>query len=333
MSTVGASVIIPVHNDAPYLTRCLEALQASHPRPKEIIVVDDASSDHSGDVARSKGIRAITLPKQMGASIARNTGAAQAASNILVFIDADVLVQPSTIGALVKRLSDNAEIAAVFGSYDPHPEHPNFLSQYKNLLHHYVHQHGNPEAGTFWTACGAIRTSIFNSLGGFDPRIHGIEDIDLGYRLRNRGHRVRLDPTIQVTHLKRWTLRSWLHTDIFMRAVPWAKLMLEEGRIPRDLNLRLNARLSAMLVGALIPLSAASMIYPHLSILIGLVMLLLVGLDASLLKFFVRARGLSFALRAFPVHLLYYLYSGLTFSWCWMTRTASRSLNQIQPHI
>ena len=72
------------------------------------------------------------------------------------------------------------------------PAAANFLSQYKNLLHHYVHQHAHTQASTFWTGCGAMRLSTFLALGGFDAAAYrrpSIEDIDLGYRLRRRGGR------------------------------------------------------------------------------------------------------------------------------------------------
>ena len=57
------------------------------------------------------------------------------------------------------------------------------VSQYRNLLHHFVHQHGHAEASTFWAGCGAIRRAAFDAVGGFDaarfPR-PSIEDIELG---------------------------------------------------------------------------------------------------------------------------------------------------------
>ena len=54
-------------------------------------------------------------------------------------------------------LREEPGIAAVFGSYDDEPGAPNLVSQYRNLLHHFVHQTGRTEASTFWTGCGAVR--------------------------------------------------------------------------------------------------------------------------------------------------------------------------------
>src|SRR5262249_47747925 len=122
---------------------------------------------------------------------------------------------------------------ACFGSYDDAPAAPNFLSQYKNLLHHYVHQHAHILASTFWTGCGAMRRVVFLGLGGFDEqtyRLPSIEDIDLGYRLRRRGGEIRLLKEMRCAHLKRWTARSMLRSDIFERGIPWTMLLWRESR-------------------------------------------------------------------------------------------------------
>ena len=112
-------------------------------------------------------------------------------------------------------------------------------------------QVGHPDASTFWGGCGAIRRSVFIGVGGFDaerfPR-PSIEDIELGHRLRVAGYRIRLDRSLQGTHLKRWRLLSVIRTDIACRAVPWARLILINRRVPDDLNLKMDQRVSAGLV-------------------------------------------------------------------------------------
>jgi hypothetical protein len=75
-----------------------------------------------------------------------------------------------------------------------------------------------------------------------------IEDIELGVRLHKTGKRIILNKDIQVTHLKRWTLRGLIKSDFWDRGVPWTELMLRSKCIPNDLNLKLSQRLSAILV-------------------------------------------------------------------------------------
>ena len=143
-------------------------------------------------------------------------------------------------------------MAATFGSYDAHPRASGFVSQYRNLLHHFVHQTGRSEASTFWAGCGAVRRAAFAEVGGFDAARYGnasIEDIELGYRLRRAGHRIVLDKQLLGTHLKRWTLRSMVSTDLWRRAIPWSRLIFERSEFPADLNLKGAQRLSVALTG------------------------------------------------------------------------------------
>src|SRR2546426_2951145 len=206
---IGISVIVPVHNNPGDLRLCLGALRAAITPDAEIIVVDDGSTDDTPSVAALMGLPVVALAETSGPAAARNEGAGRARGAILFFVDADVIIAPGAIERVQRFFADHPEHAAVFGSYDARPDCGNMVSRYRNLLHHFVHQRGNPDASTFWAGCGAIRRSVFQKVGGFDAGRFSrpsIEDIELGYRLRAAGHRIRLDPELQCTHLKRWTL-------------------------------------------------------------------------------------------------------------------------------
>jgi hypothetical protein len=194
------------------------------------------------------------------------------------------------------------------------------LSQYWNLRHHFVHQQGNPDASTFWAGCGAIRRSVFEESGGFDEkrfRVPSIEDIELGYRLRQAGHRLLLDKSLQGTHLKRWDLRSILRTDIICRAIPWSRLILESGRVPDDLNLKRTQRLSVALAGLAVVLLPLAALRSELLAFSIAALLWVAVLNRGLYAFFFRQRGIFFAAACIPLHFLYYLYSGLSFLYVW----------------
>jgi glycosyltransferase involved in cell wall biosynthesis len=236
------SVIIPVHNGGAYLDKCLDALMKAA-GDFEIIVVDDASTDESADRAHARGIRVLRQNVRRGPAAARNLGAQEARGKILLFIDADVAVRPTTLARVAAHFQSRPELAALFGSYDDAPAATNFVSQYKNLFHHFIHQQSHERAETFWAGCGAVRREIFLRVGRFDEKRYteaSIEDIELGYRLRRAGYEILLDRGLQVCHLKRWTLPGLLRADIFRRAVPWSLLLLERGRMTDDLNLRLT---------------------------------------------------------------------------------------------
>lgn len=260
--TPAISVVVPVRNDRDNLERCLKALATSDCNRYEVIVMDDASTDDTPDVAERLGAKVIRLERNMGPAGARNLGAEHAESDLLLFIDADVCVNKETVSRFVKAFEEHPEVDAVFGSYDHDPEHRGLFSQYRNLVHHFTHQSSNREATTFWTGCGAVRKDVFLRHAGFDANYARpcIEDIELGVRMSKAGHRIMLDRTIQATHLKHWTLWKMIKTDIFDRGVPWTRLMLAEGSMPNDLNLRISQRVSALMALAYVVIQTLAVI-------------------------------------------------------------------------
>ena len=313
------SVVVPVRNDPGHLRSCLEGLAASRRADDEVIVVDDASTDDSPAVAASLGARVLRMDRRAGPAAARNRGAEVARGEHLFFVDADVVVHPETVGQVAAAFAADPTLDALFGSYDRRPGEDNFLSQYKNLFHHFVHQAGSAEASTFWSGCGAIKRKVFLEMGGFDTSYGRpcIEDIELGVRLRRAGRRIALRKEIQASHLKRWTLPGIVRSDVWDRGVPWTELILREGRLPDDLNLKLSQRLSAVLAYALAATLVAAAWRPFgfglgawLAVAAAL-LLAIVGINRRFYAFFARERGLLFALRVVPLHVLYYLYSGV----------------------
>ncbi len=244
------SVVIPVKNSERELERCLRALGESQHAPLECIVVDDGSTDGSARVARKHGCTVITCKTSRGPAAARNEGARKARGDILFFLDADVCVQPDSIERVERQFASDPQLDALIGSYDQSPASPDFLSQYKNLMHHFVHQSGQEAASTFWSGCGAIRRSVFEQYSGFseDYRRPAIEDIELGYRLTADGRKILLDKDLQVKHLKAWSFWRLLKTDIFDRGIPWTELILRDSSMPNDLNVQISQRISVALV-------------------------------------------------------------------------------------
>lgn len=248
---VMISVVIPAYNGEDCLSRCLQAITAGDYRRFECIVVDDSSTDNSRAIAAQFPVRLVNLSGgPFGPAYARNRGAELAQGEILLFVDADVAVHADTLPKVAETFARHPDIDAVFGSYDDSPEAPEFLSRYKNLFHHFVHQHAREEAVTFWSGCGAVRREVFFLLGGFDENRHVIEDIELGYRMRAAGRKIVVNKAIQVKHLKRWTLRGMIQSDVLDRGIPWTMLILRERAVPNDLNLRVSQRVSALLFAA-----------------------------------------------------------------------------------
>ncbi|MEM9809330.1 MAG: glycosyltransferase [Cyanobacteria bacterium P01_D01_bin.56] len=317
MSLPTMSVIIPVYNGGEAFRRCLESIQKSHQQPDEVIVVSDGDTDGSWQVAENFGAKVVRLETSEGPARARNRGANVANSDILFFVDADVTLHADTLGLVKQRFHTNPEMAALIGSYDDEPGTSNFLSQYKNLFHHYTHQISSAIASTFWGACGAIRRSVFNAVGGFDEgyRKPCIEDIELGYRLGRAGYEIRLCKDIQVKHLKQWRPISLLKAEVFYRALPWSQLLLRDRNVNTDLNLSHSNRISVVLVFGLIACLLFSLFIPVLGWgILGLALGLLF-INRGVYQFFYRQRGFWFTLRVIPWHWFYFLYGGAAFAY------------------
>lgn len=315
MPDVTISVIIPVRNGAATLGRCLGALARSKRPAWECIVVDDGSTDNSSAIARSFGVHVIRDEKGSGPARARNLGVSEASGDILLFIDADVCVNEETVGRVQDHFESNPKLDALMGSYDDAPDDQGLISQYKNLLHHYVHQRGKREAATFWTGCGAVRREVFAAVSGFNENFERptIEDIEFGYRLRQAGYRILLDPTVQVKHLKKYNLMSWLKSDIFDRALPWTRLIVNTGKAPNDLNLGGSQRASAALVLSSLALGPACLTLGAPIEIAFVPLAASIVLNRDFYRFLAAKNGWRLAASAIAMHSAYYAYSSLAF--------------------
>jgi glycosyltransferase involved in cell wall biosynthesis len=318
--SLTCSVIIPACRGGMKFQECLASVFAAIQPEDEIIVVADGEGDGSWRMAEQIGARIVKLPVSGGPGKARNAGAETSTSDILFFVDADVIIPPNAVRRVRSAFEAEKDLAALIGSYDGEPREANFHSQFKNLFHHYVHQHGAAEASTFWGACGAIRREIFLEVGGFDQTYErpSIEDIELGYRLKAASHRIRLFPDLQVKHMKRWDARSLIKTDIFDRATPWTELIWnhfirQKPRVLNDLNLGLTYRLS-LIVSFFLVVAAVGAFFTLWTLLLVLLFgVLFILLQIPFFRFFRTNRGLQFAFRALAWRFGYDIYSGLGF--------------------
>ncbi len=321
------SVVVPAYNGTRVLPQALAALAASDlPREHwELIVVDDGSSDDTAALAAVWADAVVRLPgPPHGPAYGRNRGVEAALGDVLVFVDADVCVRSDTLRRFAELFSIERDLAAAFGSYDAKPPASGLISQYRNLLHHYHHQRNPGDAETFWAGCGAVRRAAFMHAGKFDEWHYNrpsIEDIELGHRLRARGGRIALRPEIQCSHLKRWTLYSMLRTDLLDRGVPWMRLLLHEGRMGsmQSLNLKLQEKINTALVGLALLCAVLALRFGAVWLAAAAVLLLpVLGTSLDLYRFFVRQRGLLFALGVLPLHLAYYVLNGFSAVLGWL---------------
>ncbi len=281
------SVVVPATDRPVTLARCVAALEASTDAPDEVLVVDG--------------------PSDLSASEARNVGVDRATGDVVVFVDADVEVHPDAIGRLRAAFDAADPPDAVYGSYDDAPHAPGVVSRFRNLLHHHVHHQAAGPAETFWTGLGAVRRTSFTAVGGFDEDRYphpSIEDIELGTRLAAAGATILVDPRIQGTHLKRWTLRSMVWTDLARRAIPWTQLLVRDRRSSTALNLSWRHRLSAASCAAVVGAAALGQFLVALGALVALV-----ALNHVFYRLLVRRLGLVGAAAGIGLHGLHHLVS------------------------
>lgn len=310
------SIVIPCRNAAAELRQCLAALASSNPANAEFIVVDDASTDNSADVALESTlpVRLVTAGHRRGSAAARNAGAGAASGDVLVFLDADVCVHRETLASIETAFETDPGLGALMGAYDDAPAAPGFYSQYRNLQHCYVHRSGAGRAVTFWTGCGAIRTSLFFEHGGFDESPNMVDDIELGGCLACTGVRIELRPELQVKHLKGWTLWSTVRTDIGLRGIPWMLLILRDGQMPNVLNVNYRCRASVALAGMAAASASLAVLRPGWALLLTTFSVLAaVWLNRGFYEFLRKRRGAWFAMRGVGAHLLHLFSCGVSF--------------------
>jgi GT2 family glycosyltransferase len=313
-SGLKTTVIIPFHQDLRQLCRSLPAVRLSMP-DAEILVASDAAVDDCRQLAADYRARVIELPQRSGPAAARNRAAEAASGDILVFVDADVVVAHGAIPGMCRLLASDDRIAAVFGAYDESPAESNFMSQYRNLSHSYVHQTGRRDAETFWAGLGAVRASLFRDVGGFDEsfRRPSVEDIELGYRIRRAGGQIRLAPEFRGCHLKRWTVWGSIVTDIRARGIPWAQLIRKFQSLRNDLNTRVELRLSVLLAYLFLVSLAAAILTPWATLIALGAIVGIALLNLSYYRWFARRRDWWFAARVFPAHVLHHICNGISF--------------------
>jgi predicted dehydrogenase len=282
--TVKLTAIVPATDRPPTLSSCVAAIRAADDPPEELIVIEE--------------------PQSAGPAAARNSGAEIAKGDVLVFVDSDVKVHTDTFSRIRERFDADPQLTAVFGSYDDSPPGGGIVSTFRNLLHHHVHQHAAGPATTFWAGIGAIGRTPFLEAGGFDERFQSasIEDIELGMRLSASKRRIELDPTIQGTHLKQWTLPEMLRGDLLNRGVPWVALLLASRSRSTTLNLSWRHRLSA--AGSIVGVSAVAA--RRLDIGAG-ALLALVALNSPFYRLLLRRQGPVHAPVAVGLHVLHHL--------------------------
>jgi GT2 family glycosyltransferase len=321
---------MPVHDGGEALGLAMDAIRRSDLSPEswELVVVDDGSDDDTALLAAEHADRLVRLPgRPHGPGYARNRGFEVTLGEFVAFVNADVMVRSDTLRRAVAVLAERPEVDAVFGTYDTQPAAKEFVSQYRNLLQHYYHRRNTGYASTFSSACGIMRSAVFDETGGYDEwhfARHQLEDLELGQRMRHLGHRIVLHPDLHSTHLKRWTLPKIIAAEIIDQRVPWMRLrnrpLMPAPKTPR--TMRAIKRRNIVLTWLAGALALAAWREGRSALLLGTLacLALLLVNNRSQLAFFRSERGLAFALATIPLDMVCYFVCGLGTVVGWLAR-------------
>jgi len=322
--------VIPVHNGAAVLGETLAAVQRCQPAPREVIVVDDGSTDGTAWIAAASGSRLVSLEGPVGPATARTRGAQAASAEVVVFADADVLL-PADVFALLDDDFASTNAAAVQGTFSEMCPFPNYCSRYKNLYNRSVINALPDWIDTTFTSLTAVRRDFFFSCGGFDCNIAtpSVEDRTLGRNLVRAGGRILLDRRIEVVHKKRLTLPDLLRNQ-FRRSRDLAKLLLRnrgESRSTREAPPSFDRRgrfgTNAPSTMARIPvayLGALAFVMACLGVDVAwalgmLCAVLFLGLVFPFTWYLAKRKGWGFAVLGMPLNLLDAFVSGAGIAW------------------
>ncbi len=262
------SVVVPAYNAADTIAGCLDALlNQTTPRDQyEIIVVDDGSLDRTAEVVAGYSCRGVRLVQQenQGAAGARNTGAALAQGDLLLFTDSDCAPVPTWIEAFVAAFAD-PEVMGAKGTYLTRQRGlvPRFMQvEYEDRYDRYR----NRERIDFIdTSSAAYRRDVFVANGGFDTAVRYVEDQEFSFRLAEKGYKLIFVPQAQVYHRHDRDLLEYIERKFNTGKWKTGVMRRHPDRIVSDTHTPLTLKLQLVLIMATLPLLLVGLLLWQLS--------------------------------------------------------------------
>jgi GT2 family glycosyltransferase len=253
MALVKITAYVPCRNAEKTLPEVLQALRQQTRPADQYLFINDHCTDQSPAIAQENGFEVVAVTAGNGLAAARNVALKHATGDVLLGIDADVVIEPNFLQELEKKFAEHPQVAGICGRLDER-----FKDTTADLWRtvHMAQHHGpnemlNPRVLTGATA--ACRVPVLKQLGGWNERfLTNAEDLDLTARLAKAGLSFLYVPACQAWHLRRDTTESVLRTHWnwnyfgfehrFATAADWIGLRLpaiwEEFRLCRVIDLK-----------------------------------------------------------------------------------------------
>jgi GT2 family glycosyltransferase len=238
-----ASVIVPFFNAQDTISDCFSSLAAQKDTPKEVLMIDNASTDRSKDIVRARiekendpAFRLMSESKK-GPSAARNTAARNARGSWLLFTDSDCIADPAWAHCFLRQ-AEQGRLGAIAGSIKP-AEAGNVVQKFQSLFSLQEQEREETfssytiDSGLFPTANLAVKKEVFDHIGGFDECLHVGEDHDLCARIYKAGYRIRTAPDAVVFHVHTRKLKTMI-TKSYRMGVSQAhklKMLFQPGSV------------------------------------------------------------------------------------------------------
>ena len=201
----SVSVVIPAYNEELLIRACLDAVKAQdYAGPIEILVIDNASTDATGAIARACGVRVIEEPRR-GYGSALRRGFSEATGDVIASTDADTIVPADWISRFAREYDAHPDVVAIggaiefFGANRPGRLLTEGVLPFVNRI-----DRANPAGPHLWGANLSVRRDAFEKIGGWNPEFSFQADTELSERLRAAGRVILLEDHFVCTSSRRW---------------------------------------------------------------------------------------------------------------------------------
>ncbi|MCB8944129.1 MAG: sugar transferase [Ardenticatenaceae bacterium] len=260
------SIIIPAYNAGHTIEACIRALQQQETNETfEIIVVNDASTDNTVEVATAVGAHQIISKGKLGKSGTRNAGAEAAQGSILLFTDADCEPLPDWIERMITPFRHDPDVIGVKGAY--YSRQTELVARFTQVEveERYDRMRQLPTTNFIDTYAAAYKRDIFLENGGFDTSLPEVEDQDFSFRLAAKGYKMVFVPEARVYHRHTVSARHYFRRKFAIGK--WKAMLMHrhperlvsDSRTPQLLKVQMGFTL------LLPPAIIAALIWPQLA--------------------------------------------------------------------
>lgn len=305
MDSPFISVVIPNHNGAKTIGKCLAGATSPSSPVLEVIVVDDCSEDGSVGIIKQFPCKLIRLTEHSGASRARNEGAKIASGDAVFFTDADCVLEKETLSIASESFREDSVVG---GTYTLMPYDKGFFGRFQSVFINYS-ETKNETPDYIATHAMLISKRLFEESGGFSEDFMPIlEDVEFSHRLKKNGVKLIMNPALRVRHIFGFTLFGSLK-NAFRKSAYWTAYSIKNRDLLRDsgtasIELKVNSLswlLSLLLIGAYALRGSTLALYAVAASFIANLLF-----HSRFIGLLVKAGGAAFALAAWLYYSMLY---------------------------